>query len=113
MAGGRASTIPIRAGAPGACHFAPPAADGGASVFNYPDPGWRAGVVPFGPQGPDTVARILTFTSEPLDADLEIAGPIKLVLHAASSNTVTDFIVKLSEQFRHDPAGQGTVQARV
>ena len=41
----------------GALDTAPPAADGGETVFNYPDPGWRAGVVTFGPQGPDTVAR--------------------------------------------------------
>src|ERR1700738_5067724 len=59
-------------------------ADGGATEFNYPDPGWRAGVVTFGPQGPDPVARILTFTSEPLESDLEVVGPIKLLLYAAS-----------------------------
>ena len=35
----------------GALDTAPPAADGGETVFNYPDPGWRAGVVTFGPQG--------------------------------------------------------------
>ena len=34
----------------GALDTAPPAADGGETVFNYPDPGWRAGVVTFGPQ---------------------------------------------------------------
>src|SRR4029077_2452063 len=67
-------------------------------VMRIPDPGWRAGVVTFGPQGPDPVARILTFTSEPLGSDLEVVGPIKLVLYAALSNTDTDFIVKLSEQ---------------
>ena len=83
----------------GALDTTPPAADGGETEFNYPDPGWRAGVVTFGPQGPDPVARILTFTSSPLEADLEVVGPIKLVLYAASSNTDTDFIVKLSEQF--------------
>ena len=55
----------------GALDTAPPAADGGETVFNYPDPGWRAGVVTFGPQAPDTVARILTFTSAPLEDDLE------------------------------------------
>src|SRR5262245_32135058 len=86
--------------------------EGGATQFNYPDPGWRAGVVTFGPQGPDTVARILTFTSEPLTEDLEIAGPIKLVLHAASSNTDTDFIVKLSEQFPQAEGEQGKSQPR-
>jgi hypothetical protein len=42
----------------GALDTTPPAADGGATAFNYPVAGWRAGVVTFGPQGPDTVARI-------------------------------------------------------
>ena len=96
----------------GALDTAPPAADGGETVFNYPDPGWRAGVVTFGPQGPDTVARILTFTSAPLEDDLEVVGPIKLVLHAASSNTDTDFIVKLSEQFPQASTEQGKAQPR-
>jgi putative CocE/NonD family hydrolase len=96
----------------GALDTVPAGADGGETVFNYPDPGWRAGVVTFGPQGPDTVARILTFTSAPLEDDLEVVGPIKLVLHAASSNTDTDFIVKLSEQFPQAAAEQGKVQPR-
>jgi putative CocE/NonD family hydrolase len=96
----------------GALDTAPPDADGGETVFSYPDPLWRAGVVTFGPQGPDTVARILTFTSAPLEADLEVAGPIKLVLHAASSNTDTDFIVKLSEQLPQSAAEQGNAQPR-
>ncbi len=68
--------------------------------FNYPDPGWRMGVVGLGPDGrPDPARRVLTFTTEPLDSDLEIAGPIKLELHAASTREDTDFIVKLSEQY--------------
>jgi uncharacterized protein len=96
----------------GALDIAPPGPDGGETVFNYPDPGWRAGVVTFGPQGPDTVARIITFTSAPLEDDLEVVGPIKLVLHAASSNTDTDFIVKLSEQLPQAAAEQGKVQPR-
>jgi putative CocE/NonD family hydrolase len=70
------------------------------TVFNYPDAGWRMGVVGNGPDGrPDPARRVLTFTSAPLKHDLEIAGPIKLELWMASSNTDTDFIVKLSEQY--------------
>ncbi len=42
---------------------------------------------------------MLTFTSPPLEHDLELAGPLKLVLYAASSNCDTDFIVKVAEQF--------------
>jgi putative CocE/NonD family hydrolase len=96
----------------GALDTVPPTTEGGATQFNYPDAGWRAGVVTFGPQGPDTVARILTFTSEPLEADLEVVGPVKLVLYAASSNTDTDFIVKLSEQLPQAPGEQNSVQPR-
>jgi predicted acyl esterase len=81
-------------------------------VFSYPDPGWRVGVVTFGPQEPNTVARIMTFTSAPLKDDLEVVGPIKLVLHAASSNTDTDFIVKLSEQLPQAAAEQGKVKCQ-
>ncbi len=71
----------------------------GSTEFRYPNPGWRAGVVGFDSDGrPDPVRRVLTFNSEPLPQDLEIAGPIMLVIYASSSNTDTDFIVKLAEQ---------------
>ena len=42
---------------------------------------------------------MLTFTTAPLEKDLEIAGPIKLVLYASSTASDTDFFVKLSEQY--------------
>jgi hypothetical protein len=75
----------------------------GATSYTYPNPGWVSGVAGFGPAGPaggfDPVRRVLTFTSPPLDADLEIAGPIKLELYAASTASDTDFFVKLCDQF--------------
>jgi len=70
--------------------------------YAYPNPGWVSGVVGFGPSGPpnfDPVRRVLTFTTAPLEKDLEIAGPIKLVLYASSSRSDTDFFVKLAEQY--------------
>ena len=74
-----------------------------ATRYSYPDPGWVSGVVGFGPGGPmggfDAARRVLTFTTPALDKDLEIAGPIKLVLYASSTCRDTDFIVKLQEQF--------------
>ena len=73
-----------------------------ATTYNYPVPGWVAGVVGFGPSGPptfDPARRVLTFTTTPLEHDLEIAGPIKLVLYASSTARDTDFFVKLSDQF--------------
>jgi len=82
-----------------------PSAPAGApsTSYQYPNPGWVSGVVGFGPTGPpggfDPARRVLTFTSNPLEADIELAGPIKLVLHASSTRTDTDFFIKLSDQF--------------
>lgn len=83
-------------------------AGGGATTYAYPNPGWVSGVAGFGPgnAGPvfDPVRRVLTFTTKPLEADLEIAGPIKLVLFCASTATDTDFFVKLSDQLPQSEA---------
>ena len=71
----------------------------GETSYTYPHPAWTMGIVGMGPNGqPDPARRVLTFTTPPLEKDLEIAGPIKLVLHASSTNTDMDFFVKLSEQ---------------
>jgi predicted acyl esterase len=73
-----------------------------STAYSYPNPGWVSGVVGFGPSGPpnfDPVRRVLTFTSSELEKDLEIAGPIKLVLYASSTQPDTDFFIKLSEQY--------------
>jgi predicted acyl esterase len=88
--------------------LAPGAAQGEASTgYGYPNPGWVSGVVGFGPTGPsggfDPVRRVLTFTSAPLDRDLELTGSPKLVLHASSTRTDTDFFVKLAEQLPQAP----------
>lgn len=84
-----------------------PAQGDAATSYRYPVPGWVSGVVGFGPTGPaggfDPVRRVLTFTSVPLERDLEISGPIKLVLYGASTRTDTDLIVKLSEQLPQSP----------
>jgi predicted acyl esterase len=85
-----------------------PAAAESSTAYDYPDSGWRQGVVGNGPEGrPDPARRVLTFTGAPLAAELEIAGPIKLVLYAASSQTDTDFIVKLSEQYPQSAEDRG------
>ena len=88
--------------------LAPQAPSGAATTtYKYPAPGWVAGVVGFGPGGSaggfDPVRRVLTFTSAPLDNDLEICGPIKLVLYASSSARDTDFFIKLSDQSPQAP----------
>jgi uncharacterized protein len=66
------------------------------------------GVVGFGPNTqPDAARRVLTFTTAPLQADLEIAGPIKLTLYASSSRDDMDFFVKLSEQMPQSAEDRG------
>ncbi len=77
-----------------------PANGSDATTYDYPNPGWRMGVVGFGPDArPDPARRVLTFTSAPLVASLDVTGPIKLVLYSSSTGKDTDFIVKLSEQY--------------
>jgi len=88
----------------GALNESAPRDEENSTPYDYPDPGWRTGVVGAGPDGrPDPARRVLTFTSAPLAAELEIAGPIKLVLYASSTQRDTDFVVKLSEQYAQDP----------
>ena len=38
------------------------------------------GVVAVGPEGPDPVRAVLTFTSEPLTEDVELLGSAKVLL---------------------------------
>jgi len=80
-----------------------PGSEGGNTSYSYPHPSWVMGVVPVGPMGPDPARGVLTFTSEPLTADMEVAGHGKVVLHASSSRNDMDFMVKVSEQFAQPP----------
>ncbi|MEA2529149.1 MAG: uncharacterized protein QOF01_3997 [Thermomicrobiales bacterium] len=43
----------------------------------------------------ETRADVLCYTSPPLEQDLEVTGPVKVVLYAASSAVDTDFTAKL------------------
>jgi putative CocE/NonD family hydrolase len=52
------------------------------------------------------VRRVLTFTSAPLDKDLDVTGPIVLKLFASSTAIDTQFIVKLSDQHPQDEAAR-------
>jgi len=80
----------------------PPATDEAATSYSYPDWQWANGVVTTGPDGrPDPVRRVLTFTSAPLPADLEVTGPIVLELYASSDQIDTRFIIKLADQHPH------------
>jgi putative CocE/NonD family hydrolase len=87
----------------GALGAAAPIQSGGSTSYTYPHPSWVMGVVPMGPAGPDPARGVLTFTTQALASDLEIAGTAKLILYAASTRSDTDFIAKLSEQFEQSP----------
>lgn len=41
--------------------------------------------------------RVLTYTSEPLDRDTEVSGPVKAVLYALSSAKDTDWVVRVTD----------------
>lgn len=82
----------------GALRNGEPRRGASASSYGYPHPSWVLGVVAVGPQGPDPVRGVLTFTSDPLPEDVEIAGSPRLVVHASTTARELDVIVKLSEQ---------------
>ncbi|HLH78268.1 MAG TPA: CocE/NonD family hydrolase [Candidatus Binataceae bacterium] len=79
-----------------------PSPGGGSTTYSYPQPTWLGVVV--GPQPPDPVRQVLTFTTPTLDKDLELAGGAKLVLYASSTRDDMDFLVKVCEQFAQEPA---------
>ena len=83
----------------GALSSSPQAADSSTTSYTYPHPSWVFGNVAVGPTGPDPVAGTLTFTSEALERELELAGHGKLVVYGSTTRNDMDVIVKVSEQF--------------
>jgi hypothetical protein len=60
-------------------------------------------------------ADVLTYTSEPLESDLDVVGPLRLILYASSSAVDTDFSGRLSDVFPDGRAIQlqsGMLRAR-
>ena len=80
------------------------AGEDGTASYDYPRPNWLFGPVSMGPAGPDTVKEVLTFTTPPLTDDLDIVGPIELVVYLSSSREDTNVIVRLAEQLPQDAA---------
>ena len=76
---------------------------GATTSYSYPQPSWVFGVVALAPDGPDPVRGVLTFTTEPLEADLEVAGSGKLTIYASTTRNDMDFLVKVSEQMAQSP----------
>jgi hypothetical protein len=76
-----------------------PSEDDASTSYAYPQPEWHVGTTMVNPNGvPNQVARILTFTTAPLEQDLRTIGPVKLVLFASSDQIDTDFFVRLTDQ---------------
>ncbi len=62
--------------------------------------GWKELNAEAGPRDQRKIEdRCLTFTSEPLDADLEVTGPVVARLFISSTAADTDFVVRLTDVF--------------
>lgn len=76
----------------------PTAANTRPTPYAYPNHAWTVGTTIIEHGIPQPVRGILTFTSEALDHDIEVTGPITAVLYVESDQTDTEFFVKISEQ---------------
>jgi putative CocE/NonD family hydrolase len=86
-----------------------PPANEQATSYTYPDWEWVNGVAIIGPDGRiDPPRRVLTFTTAPLEKDLDVTGPMVLKLFASSTAIDTQFIVKLTDQHPQDDAARKT-----
>jgi len=70
--------------------------------FEYPNPEWGGwsgiGTARFEKGFPHPTKKILTFCSEPLTEDLEVTGPIILILYASSTENDMDIYMRLVDQ---------------
>jgi uncharacterized protein len=80
--------------------------------YAYPNPEWTVGTTIISHGIPQPVRGLLTFTSDPLDHDTEVTGPISAVLYVASDQTDTEFFIKVSEQ-EHQPRLKQAVMAHM
>jgi uncharacterized protein len=82
----------------------------GGSIVSYVYPPGSADVSEV-QQRPD----VLTYTTAPLDHDLDVVGPLRVILYAASNVTDTDFVCRLTDVFPDGRAIQiqnGALRAR-
>jgi predicted acyl esterase len=83
----------------GALSTEAPTAENSSTSYSYPNPAWTVGTTVIGSNGiPNPVRAVLTFSTEPLREDVELTGPVAMVLFASSTAEDTDFFVKISEQ---------------
>jgi putative CocE/NonD family hydrolase len=58
---------------------------------------------------------VLVYTTAPLERDLDVVGPVRLILHASSTAVDTDFVARISDVFPDGRAIQlqsGVLRAR-
>jgi predicted acyl esterase len=79
-----------------------PEVDNSSFTFEYPNPEWSGwsgiGTAKFQNGLPNPAVKILTFSSDPMKEDLEVTGPIVLVLYASSTEKDADIYVRLVDQ---------------
>lgn len=89
----------------------PVPSQGGRSCCYYP-------IAPMGPadrRAAEMRPDVLVYTTEPLDRDVEVTGPVTATLYAASSARDTDFVVKLIDVHPDGRAinvAEGLIRAR-
>jgi len=86
-----------------------PDLEGSSFTFEYPNPEWSGwsgiGTAKFINGLPNPAIKILTFSSEPLKEDLEVTGPITLILYASSTMKDQDIYLRVVDQ-EPDPLQQ-------
>jgi predicted acyl esterase len=95
--GGKLSTSELRSEAePDAYTYDPddPPPTKGGSIVSYVYPPGSVDVSDV-QQRPD----VLTYTTEPLEDDLDVVGPLRMILYASSSAVDTDFVARLTDVF--------------
>jgi uncharacterized protein len=70
-----------------------------SASYDYPGRGWIGGPVISTKHGPDVIAGVMTYTSDPLLDALELTGAPELHLTFSSTRSDANVIVRLLEQF--------------
>ena len=82
----------------------------------YPNPEWSGwsgiGTAKFVNGLPDPVIKITTFSTDPLEEDVEVTGSIRLILYASSTETDMDIYVRLVDQFPDEVQQKGILPPR-
>jgi hypothetical protein len=87
-----------------------PVTNGDHTSWSYPDPLWIDGTTTYDGNGfPDTVARVVTYTTAPFDRDREFTGDGVLVFHASSDQNDLDVMAKLNVISPGAPGGPDRV----